>query len=137
LRYNWQENLEAAIKDELEAASFYNQLASSAPNTVIAQVLSSMAADEYGHARILTAMIADKMTMAFPTIDPFRGRAGRDEFRRNLELALEGELKAIAEYAEFARMATTLEQKTIFLSIAGDEYGHARTFITLLAGGVG
>ncbi len=137
MRYNWQENIEAAIKDELEAASFYNQLASSAPNTVIAQILSSMAADEYGHARILTAMIADKMAMAFPAIDPFRGRVGREEFRHNLEQALEGELKDIAEYAEFARMATTLEQKTIFLSIAGDEYGHARTFITLLAGGVG
>ncbi|MGI6628670.1 MAG: ferritin family protein [Bacillota bacterium] len=137
MRFDWKEKIEAAIKDELEAASFYNQLASSAPNTVIAQILSSMAADEYGHARILTAMMADKMTMAFPTIDPFWGKTGRDDFRRNLEQALEGELEAIAEYAEFARMSTTLEQKTIFLSIVGDEYGHARVFITLLAGGVG
>lgn len=137
MRYDWNERLEAARKDELEAASFYNQLASVAPNSVIAQILSSMAADEYGHARTLAAMMTSRMNISFPTIDPSLARPSSNDFRRGLERALQGELEAIAEYAEFAQMASTLEQKTIFLSIAGDEYGHARTFITLLAGGLG
>ncbi len=137
MRYNWEEKLEAARKDELEAAGFYNELASVAPNAVIAQILSSMAADEYGHARTLTAMMTTKMTISFPAVDPSWVLPNRNDFRHNLERALQGELEAIAEYAEFAQMATTLEQKTLFLSIAGDEYGHARTFIALLAGGLG
>lgn len=137
MRYNWEEKLEAARKDELEAAGFYNELASVAPNNVIAQILSSMAADEYGHARTLAAMMTNKMNISFPAIEPSWALPGRNNFRYNLEQALQGELEAIAEYAEFAQMATTLERKTLFLSIAGDEYGHARTFIALLAGGIG
>lgn len=121
----------AAYKDELEAASMYNRMAASAPTVELSQILSSMAADEYGHARTLASMLA--MPMRIEAIPAPSGTGSYEQFRRDLETAIDGELAAIAEYAEFARTAPTLEMKLIFLSIAGDEYGHARTFITMLS----
>lgn len=124
-----RERIERARKDELDAASFYNQLAAIAPNPTIAQIISSIAADEYGHSRILTTMLSER---AFSTAIG-QGRAvARDEFTSGLERAIQGELAAISDYAQLAEMSPTIEQKMMFISILGDEYGHVRTFITML-----
>jgi len=125
-----RERIEEARRDELEASSFYNQLAAIAPNPSLGQIISSIAGDEYGHARILATMLAER---------PLTTGLGegvsvlRDEFRSGLERAIKGELSAISDYAQLAAMSPTTEQKLMFISILGDEYGHVRTFITMLS----
>ena len=56
----------------------------------------------------------------------------REELREMLEMALEGEQGDFAFYNTLADMVKNPVCKTIFLGIAGDEYGHARTWRAML-----
>lgn len=98
-------------------------------STALSQVISSIAADECGHYRILTTMLQDNISMGLP---PWRPTT-RDDFRSGLQKAIQGELSAISEYAGSAAASPTIEQQLMFISILGDEYGHVRTFITILS----
>lgn len=55
------------------------------------------------------------------------------ELREMLEAALEGEQSDFAFYNTLANMVECPILKSILMGIAGDEYGHARTWRTLLA----
>ena len=56
----------------------------------------------------------------------------RDEFREMLELAIEDEISAVAVYSTMANMVKSEVLKCIILSIAKDEWDHARNWMTVL-----
>ncbi|HHX94859.1 MAG TPA: ferritin-like domain-containing protein [Clostridia bacterium] len=55
-----------------------------------------------------------------------------DEFREMLELAIEDEISAVAMYSTMANMVKSKVLKCIILSIAKDEWDHARNWMTML-----
>ncbi len=55
-----------------------------------------------------------------------------DAFCSMIEEAIQDELSAVSMYAEMATMVDNGNLRTIIMGIAGDEYGHARTWMTLL-----
>lgn len=55
-----------------------------------------------------------------------------DRLRKMLVRAIAGETADFAFYNNMANMVEDHELKTIILGVAGDEYGHARTFRTML-----
>lgn len=54
------------------------------------------------------------------------------DLREQIRAAIADELGAVADYATMANLVVNPTLKALILSIAGDEYGHARTFMTLL-----
>ncbi|MBO8168894.1 MAG: ferritin-like domain-containing protein [Thermoanaerobacteraceae bacterium] len=53
-------------------------------------------------------------------------------FRNMLREAITDELMAVSMYSRMANMVQDDTLKALIMSIAGDEYGHARTFMTML-----
>lgn len=53
------------------------------------------------------------------------------QFCRNVKLAIRDELGAVAMYSNMANMVTNRRLKAIIMGIAGDEAGHARTWMTM------
>lgn len=124
----FKERVEDAVRDELMDASTYSQLALLAPDPALRTIIQSIAADESGHARTFTVIASlDPPGLAVP-------EAGhRGSFEEGVRAALDGELRAVAEYAELARMAPGPEVRGIIMSIVADEFGHARAFASMLA----
>lgn len=58
LKTDLRERLLYARKDELEATSMYSHMATIAPTLELGQIVASIAADEYGHARTFLTMLA-------------------------------------------------------------------------------
>jgi rubrerythrin len=57
----------------------------------------------------------------------------RQKLREMLEASLHGEQSDFAFYNTLANMVECPLLKSILMGIAGDEYGHARTWRTMLA----
>lgn len=86
----------------------------------------SMASDEYRHGQMLYPYISS------PTPFSVEEAVGSLQFTQaDVEEAIQGELMAIAGYAELAAMACTLEERMMFVNIIGDEYGHLRLLMTM------
>ncbi|MGI5921100.1 MAG: hypothetical protein ACOX6I_05125 [Syntrophomonadaceae bacterium] len=56
-----------------------------------------------------------------------------DNFICMVKDAIADELGAAAMYSQMANMVDNLALKAIIAGIAGDEFGHARTWMTILA----
>lgn len=54
-----------------------------------------------------------------------------DDFRESVLAAIEDEIAAAAMYATMSNMVKNRVLKALLFNIAGDEYAHARTFLTL------
>lgn len=54
-----------------------------------------------------------------------------NNFCRMVKEAINDEIQAVAMYATMANMVDNMTLKTLILGIAGDEYGHARTWIAI------
>lgn len=54
-----------------------------------------------------------------------------NEFCRMVKEAITDEIGAVSMYAAMANMVDNMTLKTLILGIAGDEYGHARTWIAI------
>jgi len=54
-----------------------------------------------------------------------------NDFCRMVKEAIADEIGAVAMYATMANMVDNMTLKTLILGIAGDEYGHARTWIAI------
>ncbi len=52
-------------------------------------------------------------------------------FCKMVKEAITDEIGAVAMYATMANMVDNMTFKTLILSIAGDEYGHAKTWIAI------
>ncbi|HHW26348.1 MAG TPA: ferritin-like domain-containing protein [Firmicutes bacterium] len=127
----YYQRLQAAYIDELEAYTFYSYLASVAPSMELSQILTSIARDEYGHARTIAAMLVGVPGMTLPTWGG--SPAGTITWEEALSRAIDGELGDTAEYAELARIAPTTDQRLLLMTLLGDEFGHARTFSAILS----
>lgn len=54
------------------------------------------------------------------------------EFKNLVKEAIADELSAVAMYVQMANMVKNPVLRAIIFSIAGDEYNHARTWMTIL-----
>jgi rubrerythrin len=54
-----------------------------------------------------------------------------NSFKQMVQEAIADEIGAVAMYATMANMVQDIALKTLILSIAGDEYGHAKTWIAI------
>lgn len=122
--------LYAAYQGEMEAYNFYSYLASVAPSSDLSQIIGSIARDEYGHARTIWAMLASWQDSG--SYSDKASAKGTISFEEGIRKAIDGELGDMSEYADLARIAPNTAQRLTLLSIAGDEYGHARTFNVIL-----
>ncbi|WP_061213481.1 ferritin-like domain-containing protein [Syntrophomonas wolfei] len=52
-------------------------------------------------------------------------------FKQMVWEAIADEIGAVAMYAQMANMVSDVELKTLILSIAGDEYGHAKFWLAV------
>ena len=52
-------------------------------------------------------------------------------FKQMVWAAIADEIGAVAMYATMANMVDDVALKTLILSIAGDEYGHAKTWMAI------
>jgi len=126
---NFKQRVEQAVRDELMDAARYTRMALRAPNPELRAILQSIAADENGHARTFAAIA---------NLDPVGlGAAEREEeresFPEGLRRAIQGELEAVAEYAQLAQMAPNPELRNLIISIVADELGHARILAAVMA----
>ncbi|MEN6327434.1 MAG: ferritin-like domain-containing protein [Syntrophomonas sp.] len=55
----------------------------------------------------------------------------KNEFKEMVWEAIADEIGAVAMYATMANMVDDVELKTLILSIAGDEYGHAKFWLAV------
>lgn len=54
-----------------------------------------------------------------------------NNFKEMVWEAIADEIGAVAMYAQMANMVDNIELKTLILSIAGDEYGHAKFWLAV------
>lgn len=125
----YRDMIERAIQDELRTSRFYYSMSGAATNPVCASLLASASNDEYRHAQMLSAILAGHGPGAYESVlsaavDP-----------ADLEKAVRGELTAISEYATLAGIAPSSQERLLMMSILGDEYGHARMFMSMQASG--
>lgn len=125
---DFKRRVENALRGELGDVATYTQLALQAPNPELRAVLQSIAADENGHARTFAAIVnLDPVSLVAPGVE------GTWAFLDGIRMGLDGELRAVGEYAGLARMAPNPELRNLIMSIVADEFGHARTFAAVLA----
>jgi hypothetical protein len=84
-----------------------------------------LAADEFRHAQILFPFVFAPLAVAQEKVESHQAT------RADFEAAIQGELEAIAGYAELARMAPTIAERMMFIPIIGDEYGHLRILMSM------
>lgn len=125
----YREMIEHAIEDELNTSRFYYNMARAAGKAVCASLLDSASNDEYRHAQILSAILAGQHRRPCDSAESGAVDPG------DLEKAVQGELSAICEYATLAKLAPNMEERMLFVSILGDEYGHMRLFTAMEASG--
>lgn len=125
---DFKRGVEEAVRDELMDAASYSRLALLAPNAQLRAIVQSIAGDESGHARTFSVIAnLDPPGLAAPEVQ--RG----ESFEQGVRAALDGELKAVSEYVGLARTAPNPEIRNLIMSIVADEFGHARTFASILA----
>lgn len=61
-----------------------------------------------------------------------RDKKKRDNFKDLVKEAIADELSAVALYSEMANIVKNPVLKALIFSIAGDEYSHARTWMSIL-----
>lgn len=126
---HYREKLEAAQLDELSDAGFYAQIAEEAPTKELRELLVSIAGDEYGHARMLAALIG--FCPPCPSCPEECPKATGD-FCKDVQTAMEGELEAIKSYSQLAGCAPSMKIRSLLASILGDEYAHVRILSAML-----
>ncbi len=145
--------VQAAIRDELEAARMYKNLAFEAPHVAIRARLMCFATEEKRHARLLSCICPeaepahemDPDCWNWPSFtleeddllesawipmppespsEPMPPFPPDEEFARGIAMALESEVHAIGEYAELAMMAPNPQAREALLCIQNDEIYH-------------
>jgi rubrerythrin len=126
---NYKNQLECSLLDELCDAGYYAQIANEAPTEELRNLVITIVGDEYGHARIQSALlgICPPPISCPPDCAPATGN-----FEADVEAAIKGELSAITRYAQLASCAPNTEIRLLLMSILGDEYAHARIWTAML-----
>ncbi len=126
---NLRERLEESMQDEICDAGLYAQIANEAPTDELRKIIVSIVGDEYGHARIQAALLG----ICPPKVScPPECPQATGDFKKDVEMAVSGELDAIRRYAELARCAPTFDIRFLLTSILGDEYAHTRIWNAML-----
>lgn len=126
---NYKNQIECSLLDELCDAGFYAQIAKEAPTQDLRNLIVTIVGDEYGHARIQSALlgICPPPISCPPDCPPASGC-----FITDVEAAIKGELSAITRYAQLASCAPNTKTRLLLMSILGDEYAHARIWTAML-----
>jgi rubrerythrin len=126
---NYREQLEESMQDEICDAGLYAQIANEAPTDELRKIIVSIVGDEYGHARIQAALLG----ICPPKVScPPDCPSACGDFKKDVEMAIQGELSAIARYSQLAMCAPSLDIRYLLTSILGDEYAHARIWNAML-----
>ena len=130
-----EEIIKFAIEKEIEAAAFYENLASKVKNPVMKDAVLSMADEERKHQRILTNL-TPKQVSAFtePSIADFKisdymvGPPVTDDIKYPdlLVLAMKREEKAHDMYAELEKRAADDATRKVFALLKTEELKHKR-----------
>lgn len=126
---NYRQQLEASMQDEICDAGYYAQIALEAPSEELRELITSIVGDEYGHARLQAALLG---ICPAAVSRPPDCTSASGNFIKDVQDAIEGELGAIYRYAQLAMCAPTLKIRYLLTSILGDEYAHARIWMSML-----
>lgn len=126
---DFKKELEKAIQEELCAVSLYAEIADEAPCDELRELILSIVGDEYGHARVLTALLSSCPPCASC---PQECGCATGCFTDDVETAISSELEAIRRYAELAMCAPDPKVRGLLTSILGDEYAHVRIWNAML-----
>ena len=129
---NYRASLEESLQDEVCDAGLYAQIANEAPSDILREIITSIVGDEYGHARLQSALLGlcPPPVSCPPACPPATG-----DFEADVRGAIAGELSAIRRYAELAGCAPNPEVRLLLTSILGDEYAHTRIWNAMLLAG--
>ncbi len=130
----YQEILDSAIANEIEAYRFYRQVAEKMEDRFIKQMFETFAREEQMHRKILEGF-REKHDMAihFTRIPDFHVSDTLDtpvqltidmKPADAIVLAIKKEEAAMAHYTQLAEACTDLEQRKVFLELAAMERGH-------------
>jgi len=127
--YDYLQQLEMSMQDEICDAGFYAQIAEEAPTDELRELVTSIVGDEYGHARLQAALLG----ICPPEVScPPDCPSATGVFEDDVRTALMGELEAIRRYSQLAQCAPNLEIRYLLTSILGDEYAHTRIWNAML-----
>ncbi|NLN86919.1 MAG: ferritin-like domain-containing protein [Syntrophomonadaceae bacterium] len=89
---NYRTSLEESLQDEICDAGLYAQIANEAPSDILREIITSIVGDEYGHARMQSALLGlcPPATSCPPDCPPATG-----DFEADVRGAIAGELSAI------------------------------------------
>jgi rubrerythrin len=133
-KHTYQEILEKAILNEIEAFRFYREVAEKVENGFIKQMFEDFAKEEQMHRKILEGF-RDRSDMGihFARIPDFHVSGTLDtpvqlsidmKPADAIALAIKKEEAAMTHYTHLAEACTDLDQRKVFLELAAMERGH-------------
>jgi rubrerythrin len=129
----YQDILDVAIQNEIEANLFYHQVAEKVKDDYLRKLFLELAAEEQKHRIILEGFRNnEKAALSFKRVADFEVAETVDEPPLSIRmkpadaiaLAMKKEEAAMQQYTKLAQAAMDEEQKNIFLELAEMERGH-------------
>lgn len=129
----YQDILDVAIQNEIEANLFYHQVAEKVKGDYLRKLFLELAAEEQKHRTILEGFRNNKKAaLSFKHVADFKVSETVDEPPLSIDmkpadaiaLAMKKEETAMEQYTKLAQAAMDEEQKNIFLELAEMERGH-------------
>ena len=129
----YQEIIDAAIQNEIEARDFYLQVADKTDNSYLKGMFLDFAAEELKHRKILEEFQADDTkAMHFARVPDFHVSETVEEPRLTIDmkpadaiaLAMKKEESAMQHYTQLAEVCEDAGQQQIFFELAAMERQH-------------
>lgn len=133
MKENYQEILNMAIRDEVEAFEFYDSIAQKVSDRSLKQIFSELAGEEQKHRQLLQAFLNNPATpLRFKEEIDYKVSESVALPQLSMEmkpsdaiaLAMKKEEEAMKAYKELARASSDPDQSHEFLQLAVMEEGH-------------
>ena len=125
--------IERAIQNEIEAAQFYADVAAKTANAFLKDLFTTFSQEEQRHRQILETFRDDpEASLSFEKVPDFHVSETVDDPHLNLDmqpadaiaLAMKKEELAMRQYNEMADVCDNPDRKKLFLELAAMERGH-------------
>ncbi|MBN2315614.1 MAG: ferritin family protein [Sedimentisphaerales bacterium] len=133
---SFEDIIDFAIQNEIEANQFYKDMAKQMKNPGMREVFEGFAEEELGHKKKLESIKQSKSIQPAQNIVDLQiadyvveVESGPDmDYQDALVLAMKNEKAAFRLYLDLANKVTNEDQKSLFLSLANEEAKHKLRF---------
>lgn len=124
--------IKKSITGEKDDEIFYSVLLSQAPNEEEKNIIKSIIADEKKHNLMFRKLYEELTKMESPASQMSRTNNSSNEYLKNLEKALFGELSAVERYRQIMFAMPNKEKYDMLMEILTDEIKHAAKYNYLI-----